>query len=157
MSARTALIIRPLEPRDEADWRRLWEAYLRFYGTARPQEVYAATWSRLLSDGKHEYDGLIARRRLEAGAEGAAIGLVHFLFHRHCWSVADVVYLQDLYVEEAARGLGAGRALIAAVYAAADQGGAENVYWLTQTANARARALYDQVGVATDFMKYSRR
>lgn len=150
-------LIRPLAAGDEAEWRDLWEGYLRFYGTQRPEAVYAATWARLLSGEAGEFRGLIARPRTPEGGEGPALGITHYLFHRHCWSVADVVYLQDLYVAETARGLGAGRALIEAVYAAADAAGADNVYWLTQTGNARARGLYDQLANATDFMKYARR
>jgi GNAT superfamily N-acetyltransferase len=53
-------------------------------------------------------------------------------------------------------GSGVGRALIETVYADADAEGRPNVYWMTQTGNATARRLYDRIGVATDFMKYSR-
>jgi hypothetical protein len=45
------LVIRPLERADEADWRRLWKAYLAFYETTLPEEIYALTFSRLLSGG----------------------------------------------------------------------------------------------------------
>lgn len=85
-----------------------------------------------------------------------ALGLVHFLFHPHCWRAGDVCYLQDLFVAAEARGAGAGRALIEAVYAEADRRGAEDVYWMTQTSNATARRLYDRIGAPTAFMKYVR-
>jgi ribosomal protein S18 acetylase RimI-like enzyme len=49
-----------------------------------------------------------------------------------------------------------GRALIKAVYAAADARGADQVYWLTRSDNATARRLYDQVASATEFIKYRR-
>ena len=55
-----------------------------------------------------------------------------------------------------ARGTGAGRALIEAVYAEADAAGTPNVYWLTQEFNVIARRLYDRVGRATPFVKYVR-
>lgn len=45
---------------DEADWRRLWCAYLRFYETELGEEVYGATFARLMSDDPHEFHGLIA-------------------------------------------------------------------------------------------------
>ena len=48
----TAIAIRPLEQVDHADWRRLWSAYLDFYKTKLPEEVYATTWERLFSDGE---------------------------------------------------------------------------------------------------------
>ncbi|MEO0914369.1 MAG: GNAT family N-acetyltransferase, partial [Pseudomonadota bacterium] len=92
-------------------------------------------------------------------AEGPAgpIGLVHFITHRHGWSIEDVVYLQDLYVSPEARGTGAGRALIEAVYEAADAQGTPSVYWLTQDFNSDARKLYDRVADVTPFIKYQRR
>jgi GNAT superfamily N-acetyltransferase len=63
-------------------------------------------------------------------------------------------YLQDLFVAEAARGLGIGRAPIEAVYEKARAAGASRVHWLTQTSNARARILYDQVAENTGSMQY---
>ena len=71
---------------------------------------------------------------------------MHYIFHRHGWQIEDVCYLQDLYVAPEARGRGAGRPLIEAVYAAADAAGGPNVYWLTEETNATARRLYDRVG-----------
>jgi GNAT superfamily N-acetyltransferase len=49
-----------------------------------------------------------------------------------------------------------GRALIEAVYAAADRKGSPAVYWLTQDFNASARKLYDRIGRVTPFIKYQR-
>lgn len=140
---------RALEPGDHDDWRRLWSGYLEFYETTLDDAVYAATWARLLAgDGVH---GVLA-----CDADGRALGLAHYLFHPHCWRLADVCYLQDLYVDGVARGGGVGRALIKAVYAEADRSGAAQVYWLTQDFNARARRLYDDVGAVTPFIKYVR-
>ena len=59
-------------------------------------------------------------------------------------------------MDESARGTGAGRALIEAVYAQADRLGAISVYWLTQEFNYRGRMLYDRVGQRTPFIKYQR-
>lgn len=84
------------------------------------------------------------------------MGLVHYLFHRHCWKVENVCYLQDLYVDPAARGTGLGRALIEAVYAAADANGTPAVYWMTQHFNDAGRRLYDRIGKLTPFIRYSR-
>ena len=54
------------------------------------------------------------------------------------------------------RGTGVGRALIEAVYTAADEAGAPSVYWLTQDFNHTARQLYDRIGVKTPFIRYNR-
>ncbi|MEM6439499.1 MAG: GNAT family N-acetyltransferase [Pseudomonadota bacterium] len=142
--------IRPLEPRDEAAWRRLWTGYLEFYETSVAEEVYAAAFARNLAEGDPAMHGLVAER------DGELIGLVHYIFHRHNWRLEDVTYLQDLFVDPAARAGGVGRALIEAVYAAADAAGRPAVYWSTQEFNYRGRALYDQVATRTPFIKYQR-
>ena len=63
-------------------------------------------------------------------------------------------YLEDLFVAEIARGRGLGRALIEAVYDKAEAAGASRVYWLTQSDNAQARALYDEVADNLGFIQY---
>ncbi|MDP3263685.1 MAG: GNAT family N-acetyltransferase [Tabrizicola sp.] len=142
--------IRPLRPDDEADWRRLWAAYLAFYDTSVPEAVYASTFARLLGDDPRDFNGLIAT------IDGQPMGLAHFLFHRHGWKIEDTCYLQDLFVDPQARGTGLGRALIEAVYAAADAADAPSVYWLTQDFNLAARQLYDRVAKVTPFIRYNR-
>lgn len=144
------LAIHPLTRSDRPDWTRLWTGYLDFYETRVAPEVYDATFARLLSDDAHEFRGLVAKR------DGRAVGLAHYLFHRHAWKIENVCYLQDLYVDPEIRGTGAGRALIEAVYAAADRAGAPSVYWMTQSFNDTARRLYDRVGTVTPFIKYAR-
>lgn len=144
------LAIRTLEARDEPEWRRLWTDYLTFYEATVGEDVYRATFARLLSGGANEYRGLLAEQ------DGRPVGLVHYLFHRHCWRVEDVCYLQDLYADPDVRGSGVGRALIEAVYTAADAKGCPTVYWMTQDFNAKARKLYDRIGKATPFIKYQR-
>ena len=142
--------IRPITAADSAEWRRLWRTYLAFYETELPEDVYATTFARLIDPEVRDYHGLLAV------AGSVPVGLVHYIFHRHGWQVEDACYLQDLYVAPEARGTGAGRALIEAVYAAADAAGRPNVYWLTQETNAVARRLYDRVGQVTPFVKYRR-
>ncbi|SMX34479.1 GNAT family N-acetyltransferase [Actibacterium lipolyticum] len=146
----TELTIRPLTSADEQDWRRLWGDYLAFYETSLSEEVYQSSFARLLGDDPQDFHGLLAVK------DGRAVGLVHYLFHRHGWKVENVCYLQDLYADPDVRGSGVGRALIEAVYAAAEAEGAPQVYWNTQDTNKTARQLYDRVGVLTPFLKYVR-
>lgn len=144
------LVIRAVGQDDKSDWASLWSAYLSFYEFSVAPEVYDTTFARLLSDDPHEFHGLLAL------LDGKPVGLVHYLFHRHCWRVENVCYLQDLYAIPAVRGTGIGRALIEAVYARADENGTPGVYWLTQEFNTTARQLYDRVAGLTPFVMYRR-
>jgi GNAT superfamily N-acetyltransferase len=146
----TDLAIRPLRAADEPSWRGLWRGYLDYYEASVSDVVYSTTFERLLSDKRGEPHGLIAF------ANGQAVGLTHYLFQRSCWKIEEECYLQDLFTIPAARGQGVARALIQAVYAAADAAGAPAVYWLTQEFNYRGRMLYDQVGTKSPFIIYDR-
>ena len=144
------LVIRPLAREDHAEWRRIWTLYLEFYETSVSEEVYETTWERLHTDDPNEFKCFVAE------LDGRLIGLTHYLFHRHAWKVERVCYLQDLFVDGDVRGTGAGRALIEAVYKAADEEGAPAVYWLTQDFNETARKLYDRIAKLTPFIRYNR-
>lgn len=140
--------IRPIAEEDEADWRRLWSAYLEFYKTELPQAVTDNLFQNLLRGEPHfafvgEYDGRM-------------IGFVHCLPHASTWSSSPYCYLEDLYVDAAVRGTGAGRALVEAVYVEADRRGYSRVYWHTDHSNTTARRLYDRVATLSEFVQYRR-
>ena len=140
--------IRPPTQEDEPEWRRLWTAYLEFYKATVPEEVYTSTWRRLFDPGEFEPKGFLAL------VDGKAVGLVHYLYHRSCWSLVNNCYLQDLFADPSARGTGVGRALIEAVQAEAARIGVANVYWMTHETNQTARRLYDRVARRTGFIEY---
>jgi GNAT superfamily N-acetyltransferase len=139
--------IRPLGPEDRADWEPLWAGYLAFYEATIPSTVTETTWARL-------NDPAEPMHALGAFVDGQLVGIVHYLFHRSTWTTSDYCYLQDLFTDEAARGRGAGRALIQAVYEQARAASASRVYWLTQEGNATARALYDKLADRSGFIQY---
>ena len=145
-----SLKIRPLVAEDRADWGQMWSDYLSFYDTDVAPEIYETTFARLINPANRTQNALVAE------LDGAAVGIVHYIYHTHNWYAEDVCYLQDLYAKEAVRGQGIGRVLIEAVYAAADANGTPNVYWMTQDFNENARLLYDRIGTLTPFIKYSR-
>ncbi|MEU4743399.1 GNAT family N-acetyltransferase [Actinosynnema sp. NPDC023658] len=137
--------VTPLLPDDRAAWEELARGYKAFYRTEVDDEGYARAWDRLLAGD--EVHGLAAR------SDGVVVGIAHHLFHANVWS-GGACYLQDLYVAEHARGLGAGRALIEAVADAARARGVARLYWNTLHDNAAARALYDDVAVHRGFLVY---
>jgi GNAT superfamily N-acetyltransferase len=141
------IVIRPVGIDERAAWQPLWKGYLDFYKTSVPQEVYDTTWARL-------HDPSEPMGLLGAYIDGKLLGIVHYLYHRSCWTIGDYCYLQDLFVREEARKLGLGRALIEAVYAKARADGASRVHWLTHETNATARALYDTLADRPGFIQY---
>ena len=144
------LSIRPLAAADFDAWCRLWRAYLAFYQTTLADDIYDVTFSRLVAPDHPALNAFVAV------SDGSIAGLVHYIYHPHNWRQEDVCYLQDLFVDPAYRGAGVGRALIKAVYHAADANDAPSVYWLTQDFNHTARQLYDRVATVTPFIKYTR-
>jgi len=143
--------IRAVARGDYDAWLPLWQGYNAFYGrsgaTAVAPAITAATWGRFF-DAYEPLWALIAER------EGALVGLVHYLYHRHTNMIAPTCYLEDLFTAEAARGRGVGRALIEAVYARARADGLTRVYWHTHESNATAMRLYDQVAERPGFVMY---
>jgi GNAT superfamily N-acetyltransferase len=139
--------IRRLRLDERAAWEPLWRGYLDFYKTTLPKETYDATWARL-------HDPNEPMKLLGGYVAGTLLGIVHYIYHRSCWTIGDYCYLQDLFVAQEARGRGLGRALIEAVYKEARAAGASRVHWLTHETNATARALYDTLADRPGFIQY---
>ena len=144
------MIIREIEKRDYDEWRALWKSYLAFYNTTVTQDVYELTFRRLIERQTSQQMAFLAEK------DDLLVGLVHYIRHPHNWKLEHVIYLQDLFALPEVRGQGVGRALIEAVYDAADKMGCPSVYWLTQENNETARRLYDRVATVSDFIKYNR-
>jgi GNAT superfamily N-acetyltransferase len=143
----TRIEIRPVPSSERSAWEPLWTGYLQFYKTTVRSEVYDSTWARLQNPAEPMH-------LLGAYVDGKLRGIVHFIYHRTCWTIGDYCYLQDLFVAEDARKLGLGRALIEAVYKTAHEAGASRVYWLTHESNATARVLYDKLATWPGFIVY---
>jgi GNAT superfamily N-acetyltransferase len=140
-----SLEIRPLETIDRPEWEILARAYKAFYETVLPDAEYERTWARLMSnDGIHGFGARI---------DGKLAGITHYLFHTGIWA-RQSCYLEDLFVDPAARGRGVARALIEAVAQRAREKRAGRLYWLTHQDNSTARALYDRVAKFSGFVEY---
>ena len=142
---RGRLEVAPLGEADRARWEVLARGYKTFYKTPVSDADLERTWRRLLrAESTHA---------LGASLDGHLVGIAHFLFHPAVWT-DDVCYLQDLFVDVAARGQGVARALIEHVADAATRRGAPRLYWLTAVDNAVARTLYDKVAQCRGFIRY---
>ena len=139
--------IRMAHEDDFAQWVTLWKGYQVFYKTHIAEATTDTTWSRFLDPAEPMYCAV-------AEVDGKLIGMVHYIFHRSCWTAGDYVYLQDLFVAPELRGKGVGRALIDHVYAVAKAQGGSRVWWLTQETNSDAMHLYDKIADKSGFIQY---
>ncbi|SNQ49755.1 GNAT family acetyltransferase [Frankia canadensis] len=139
-------VIRAAQARDEAEWRRLWEGYNRFYEVDIPTETTAMTWQRIL-DPQGELLGRMAVRGSEA------VGFSVSVTHATSWATSRACYLEDLFVDPGSRGTGIGRSLIVDLLDLTARSGWSSLYWHTRSDNP-ARRLYDEFVPADDFVRY---
>jgi GNAT superfamily N-acetyltransferase len=142
------ITVRPPSPSDFNAWEKLWQGYCDFYEESVPPVVTENTWSRLL-DEESSLFGLLAEDE-----NGNVVGFTNCVVHASTWSKRDMCYLEDLFVAPEARGKGGGRALIEAVVAKSRGQGWQRVYWQTKQDNATARALYEKITAAGDWVIY---
>jgi GNAT superfamily N-acetyltransferase len=140
--------IRVLTAADFDAWLPLWRGYLEFYKAQVPDATTALTFERLTVG--HEPMGAF----LACDADGSALGVVHWILHRSCWTTGDYCYLQDLFVVPGRRNQGIARQLIQAVYTEATARQCSRVYWLTHETNTDAMKLYDKVADRSGFVQY---
>jgi GNAT superfamily N-acetyltransferase len=115
-------------------------AYQRFYEVADVDtERNRAFFRRFLAPSE---DGLL----LGARDGGELVGYACLYWHFSSLAAAESVLMNDLFVSEAARGRGVGRALIEASAALARERGAAHLEWATAPDNLTAQRLYDSTG-----------
>src|SRR6059058_4653273 len=96
------------EPKDAdfSRWRELYRGYAEFYEVAQTDEQATRVWT-WLHDPAHEQRGLVVR-----GRDGVAVGLAHYRPFARPLRASTGGFLDDLYVDAAARGSGAVDALL---------------------------------------------
>ena len=133
---------------DRDRWVELYQGYAVFYETEQSAEMRARVWKWLFDPG-HEVEGLVAE-----DSDGRLIGLAHYRAFARPLAAATGGFLDDLFVDPAARGSGAAEALIDAVKAEAAKRGWTVIRWITAEDNYRARGLYDRVAEKTRWVTY---
>ncbi|MCF6445052.1 GNAT family N-acetyltransferase [Nereida sp. MMG025] len=141
------ITVRAIEQGDKAEWSALYAAYARFYEVDQTEKMRETVWS-WLNDPDHEVSGLCAIM------DGALVGIAHVRPFARPLAASKGLYLDDLFVSEAARGTGAAAALIEALKPVAKDCGATVIRWITAQDNARARAFYDHRADATEWVTY---
>ncbi|MBB4266861.1 GNAT family N-acetyltransferase [Roseospira visakhapatnamensis] len=149
-----APLVRMAAAGDWPQWRALWRGYCEFYDVAVADDVTAETWRRCLDTTLPALRCLVAESRPVGGDRGRVVGFATLLEHPGTWSIAPVGYLEDLFVHPEARRRGVAGALLHACAAFGRQAGWVKLYWRTGASNTAAQALYDRVGVRTDWVVY---
>jgi GNAT superfamily N-acetyltransferase len=115
-------------------------AYQRFYEVeAIDEERNRAFFSRFIAPSD---DGML----LGAWREDQLVGYACLYWHFTSLVPAETVLMNDLYVDEATRGEGIGRALIEASADVTRERGAHHLEWATAPSNTTAQRLYDSTG-----------
>jgi GNAT superfamily N-acetyltransferase len=145
----TEIEIAPVAAGEYEELQPLIAAYQRFYAVEEiDEERNRAFFRRFLAPSDH---GML----LGARAGGALLGYACLYWHFSSLAAAETVLMNDLYVDEPARGRGVGRALIEATADVARQRGALCVEWATEPGNQTAQRLYDSTGAErTEWIVY---
>ena len=132
--------IRAARPGDEADILRLVIA-LAVY-EREPDAVRATEDSlreTLFGDNPQVFAHL-------AELDGQTVGLALWFLTYSTWTGAPSLYLEDLYVAEASRGTGTGRALLATLAREAKARGCARMDWSVLDWNDKAKQFYLHIG-----------
>ena len=120
------LTVGPLASSDWESWRRLYLGYADFYSVQTDEEKLSTLFGWLL-DVDHVCDGILA-----VMATGEIVGLAHFRGMPSPLRGAEIGFLDDLFVDPAARGSGAADALLKQVDRIAGDRGWDVVRWITK-------------------------
>lgn len=140
--------VRAATAADYHAWRRLWDQYLAHLGATVAEAVTANTWARIVDPERGELFARLAER------DGTVVGFAVCVMHVGTWTPLPICYLEDLCVDEAARGAGVGRRLIDDLLALARTQGWARLYWHTGQDNLQARRLYDKFVPVSDVVRY---
>ena len=132
--------IRPAAPADVATILRFIRALAEY---EREPDAVEATEAML---GDALFGGRPAAEAVIAEGEGGPIGFALFFHNFSTWTGRRGLYLEDLYVTPAARGSGAGKALLSHLAALALDRGCARFEWSVLDWNAPAIAFYRSVG-----------
>lgn len=145
--------VRPVRSDEFVPWARLFRGYAEFYQWPTTDEHQRTIWRWIHEDDRVEC--LVAVAVDEAGNEiGEPQGLAHLREWVRPLRGAVCGYLDDLFVEPAARGSGLVDAVFAEINRLARERGWAIVRWTTADDNYRARSVYDQVATRTTWLTY---
>jgi ribosomal protein S18 acetylase RimI-like enzyme len=137
-------------PDEAGDVARLLSAFRDWQGRSEPgDESLRRSVERIITDDDSEY-------LLGADGDGPAAGVVQMRFRHTVWTGAEDCWIEDVFVDETARGGGLGRALVEAALDRARERGCVRVDLDTEVDNTPAVKLYESLGFADSPLLYMR-
>ena len=130
--------VRPIRQQELEDVLPLIAGYQRFYGAEPDDERNRRFFSRFIHPSE---DGLL----LGAWVGGSLAGFATLYWFFSSTKATDAVLMNDLFVRQAVRGAGIGRALIRRALEETNRRGAAHLEWFTAPDNAVAQRLYDSI------------
>jgi GNAT superfamily N-acetyltransferase len=122
---------------DAADVARLMVGFRDWWERTEPDDdVFERGTRRLVADPNTEF--------LLAGNPPA--GVCQLRYRYSIWTESDDCWLEDIFVEESARGTGLGRALMEAAFERARERGCRRIELDVNEANSGAVRLYESLG-----------
>lgn len=142
-----AVTVRAAAGRDREAFLAMWQAFVATApGEPGHPGMGEANWRRI---GAQSLSCIVA-----VDAADRPLGFTLFLAFPFTWSRGDVCYLQDIFVDAAARGRGVGRAMIEHLSELGRAAGWFKIFWMTQPDNVAAQRLYDRVAERMDYLRY---
>ena len=132
-------------------WERLYAGYAEFYRVTQTPEMRARVWGWIM-DPAHEVNALVAEN-----AARDLVGIAHFRPFARPLSASVGGFLDDLFVDHAARGQRVADALIEAVAEEGRRRGWSVIRWITADDNYRGRGVYDRVATRTMWITYDKK
>lgn len=143
-----SVTITPASSSHRAKWEELYAGYAEFYRVQQTAAMRETVWG-WINDPLHEVECLLA-----LNDSGEPVGFAHFRAFARPLAASTGGFLDDLFVEEDARGSGAALALLEGLEEIAHERGWSVVRWITADDNYRARGLYDRVATRTPWLTY---
>ena len=132
------------EPHEAAHVTRLLIAFRDWLGEDLPPDAsFASSVERLIADPATEFLLAAVER------DSPPCGVCQLRFRHSVWTGSPDCWLEDLFVEEHARGQGVGAELVAAALAQARARGARRIELDTNEHNHAAIALYESLGFSS--------
>lgn len=135
-----SVTIRAAEPRDVADIHRLLLAFGRHWTHEDWVTSTPETLDKALFGPDHKGFGHVAER------DGQILGVALWFMAFNFWMTEPVLFLEDLFVDEAARGSGTGEALIKALAVEAVSCDCAWMEWIVRADNIASQRFYARHG-----------